>query len=56
MVHLAAVMCRGKKREKFKRVEELIVMVKSALIFTKARLKFHIFTDARDVDEFGMEV
>ncbi len=37
-------------------MEELTVMVKSALIFTKAKLLFHIFTDGEDMEKFTSEV
>ena len=38
------------------RVEETLVMLKSALLQTKAKLKFHVFADDENMPKFKSEV
>ena len=48
-VHIAVVSCLN-------RVEETLVMLKSALLQTKAKLKFHVFADDENLPKFKSEV
>ena len=48
-VHIAVVSCLN-------RVEETLVMLKSALLQTKAKLKFHVFADDENMPKFKSEV
>ncbi len=51
ILHLALAVCNGGRY-----VEEATVMMKSALLFTKAKLHFHIFTDNVEWNMFSSEV
>ena len=51
ILHLAFTACNGGRY-----VEEATVMMKSALLFTKTKLHFHIFTDNVKWDAFSSEV